>query len=122
MGRAGVLLLGHLHQPVGVGDGGEPAVGKAALGDFLGDGAAVAHVILGHHHKAVVGEEPRQLVIAGGVLRDAVDDLDDAPNLALRDPLAAVDFGVPARREVKFFHKNSFLSILWDRRDCMIGT
>ena len=53
-------------------------------------------------------------VIAGRVLRDAVNDLNDAAGLALGDPLAAVDAGVLSHREEKFFHGSSFLSALWD--------
>ena len=106
-GQLGIILLRHGEQAIAVACHLTPAAGDAALGDALGDRAAVAHVILGDHDEAVVGEDLRQALIAGGVLRDAVDDLDEAAGLARRLPLAAVDLGIVSYGKGKFFHRRS---------------
>ena len=73
-------------------------------GAALDEGLAVAQVVVGHHHKAVIAEKAGKGGVAGPVLRHAVGNLDHAQDLPLRrGPLVDMDQGLPvAGRKEKF--------------------
>ena len=82
----------------------QPAAGEIAL-DAVADGAAVAHVIVRGHNIAVGGQEVREIIIAGNMLRDAVDELHNGFGLRIRLPDGAVQAATAAGIDKKFFHE-----------------
>ena len=70
----------------------------------LGDGEAVADVVVRHHDEALGVQKLREGLIAQRILRDAVGDLVHADGLALGQPLDGVDGSLSVGgREIKFF-------------------
>ena len=60
----------------------------------LRHGLAVAQVVVAHHGKAVRGQILRKRLIPQDVLRHAVGNLQDRPDLTLGDPLHRVNIGM----------------------------
>ena len=67
----------------------------------LGEGLAVAQMVVAHHHDALLVEIPGKIVIALNVLCHAVGDLQNGPefDFLIRDPQAGVELRFPIRGE-----------------------
>ena len=91
-------LVDIVHHPVPAAPGAEVQPGAA-----LHHGLAVAKMVVAHHGEAPGGEIFREGLIAQNVLSHAMGDLQNSPDLALRQPLYRVDRGLSVGGEESKF-------------------
>ena len=96
IGNAGVLCHGQLHQLAGIVHRRKPAAVEIADHAFLTDRAAVTHMILRHHEKALGCHKLGIGIVALHKFADAMNDLQDRFRCAFRRPAAIVDLACAA--------------------------
>ena len=101
IGHIGAFCPGIGHETVDIRHGLEPAASEIAGGILAANGAAMAHMILRHHQKALGGHERSKFIIALRMLNNTVDQLKHSPGLPFRVPAAAMDHAMAAGRKVK---------------------
>ena len=100
-------LMGGLQQPVCVRNCRKPPSVEISFCLRLPYGAAVAHVVLGHHQVAKAVQITGKFIVTLYILGNAVNDLHDAPDFPVRKPAAAMQLPPALGRIVKVFHQST---------------